>query len=86
MVDAANPLMRAWWLPRAGARERGMEEHRLGCTETPGMPYINKPSLPGRPSRLFKMLMETCTNYRQSNGALERKHCFEISWPPVIIF
>lgn len=63
-----------------------MEEHRLGCTETPGMPYINKPSPLGRHSRLFEVLMETHTNYRQNHVARERKHFFEISWPPVIMF
>lgn len=51
-----------------------MEAHRPGCTETPGMPYINKPSPPGSCSRLFEMLMEICTNYTQSTVALERKH------------
>lgn len=52
-----------------------MEERRPGCPETPGMPYINKSHPPGSSSRLFEMLMEICTNYRQSNVALERK-CF----------
>lgn len=50
-----------------------MQEHSLGCTEAPGMPYTNKPSPPGSSSRFFVTLLETRANYRQSNMALERK-------------
>lgn len=62
-----------------------MEEHSLDCTEAPGMPYINKPSLWGSCSHLFLLLMETCANYRQQRGS-GKEVLSEISWPPVIIF
>lgn len=47
-----------------------MEEHSLDCTEAPGMPYINKPSLWGSCSHLFLWKLVLIID---SNVALERK-------------
>lgn len=72
-ADVSNPLMRSWWLLRAGAREARDGGAQASCTEAPGMPYTNKPIPPGSSSHLFVTFLETCANYRQNNVGLERK-------------
>lgn len=72
MAIIANPLMRACWLPRAGASEARGGAAQGGLPEAPGMPYTNSPLPPPQLLCPFVRLSETCANYRQSNVPLER--------------